>query len=97
MRRWRPPEGGGSKTEIRPETQPPLRGAEPRRVVAQHVRPPQCVTADVGCTAVPAPALVPQKVWQDRGARAGNTVYILQKARQNKNAYASLSDRVGNY
>jgi len=74
-----------------------LQGAEPRRVVGRHVKHPQCATADVGCTAAPARALVPRRAWQDRGARVGSTGCILRKVRRNKDAYVSSSARVGTY
>jgi hypothetical protein len=82
---------------IRQVTRTPLRGVEPRRVVARHVGRPLCVTADVGCTAAPVRALAPRRVWQDHSAPVGSTGCILQKVGRNKNAYASLSERVGSY
>jgi hypothetical protein len=80
---------------IRQGTRAPLRGGERRRVVARHVRHLQYVTADVGCMAVRVRALVPRRVWQDRDARVGSTGCILQKLGRTKNAYVTLSDRVG--
>ena len=82
---------------IRQVTRTALRDAEPGRVVACHVRRPPCATADVGCTAAPVRALVPQRVWQDRDARVGSTGCILQKVGRNENACASLSETVGSY
>jgi len=82
---------------IRQVTLTPRRGAEPGRVVARRVSRPQCATAAVGCTAVPARALVPRRVWQDRGARVGSTGGILQKVKQNRSACVSLSDKVASY
>ena len=82
---------------IRRGTRPLLRGAEPRRVVAQHVSRPPCVTADVGCTAAPVRELVPRRAWQDRGVRGGSTGCTLQKLGRNKNAYVGFSDKVGSY
>ena len=82
---------------IRQGTRTALRGVERRRVVARHVSRPPCATADVGCTAAPVRDLVPQRAWQDRGARVGSTGCTLQKLGQNRNAYVSFSDKVGSY
>src|ERR1035441_285830 len=82
---------------IRKETRTPLRDAEQERVGARPVKRPQCVTADVGCTAAPVRVLALPKAWQNRDARVGSTGCILQKLGRNKNAYVSLSDRVGSY
>ena len=82
---------------VHPVTRTPLRDAEQKRVVARPVRRPQCVMVDVRCTVAPVRALVPPRAWQDRGARVGNTDYILQRVGRNENASVILSDRVGSY
>ncbi len=82
---------------IRQGTRTAHQGVVPKRVVVRHASRPQCVTAAVGCTAAPVRARVLQRVWRDRGARAGSMGCILQKAKRNKNGYVSSSNRVESY
>jgi len=80
--------------EIRQGTRTPRRGVAPRRVAEPRVNHPPCVTADAGCTGAPVRALVPRKVWRDRGVLAGSTGCILRKAERIKNACVSFCDRL---
>jgi hypothetical protein len=79
---------------IRQGTRTPLRGVARIRVAELRVSRPQCRTADAACTAAPVRARALQRVWQDRGARAGSTAGIPQKAERNKNACVSFCNRL---